>query len=988
MVRLTLSFLNTFQVTFNQQPVTHFRSANNQGLLVYLALCGNRPISREVLAALFWPHDSEQNARNNLRQSLYQLRKLLGDLDDPARPFLQVTRQTVQVNSAGDYALDVDEFIKAVDKGDLATAVSLYQGDLLPGFTCDSLEFEYWLRQEREQLHNLALETMFEVTQEALGNGRYVAAQAMAHQQLALEPWREQAHRQLMLAYALAGDRGKAVNQFAQCQAVLSDELNVEPARETVALFDDIKAGRLASVATGNPIRPPLKARHNLPTYTTALVGRDIEIVQIGQMIAHHRQRLVSIIGPGGMGKTRLGIAVGYALLDHYPEGVYFVDLAPLAQPEEIGLAIAATLDYQAPDKSAALFPQLLNALQRRKLLIILDNFEHLLAGATLVSELLQACPHVTILVTSRQRLNLTDESRFVLGGLSIPANPKLEDALDFTAVQLFVENGRRIQPDFALHEDNAGDIVRICRLVQGMPLGLMLAATWLEMLSPAEIAAEVENSLAFLAADLADVPVRQRSMQAVFAYSWQQMTSQEQSVLAKLSVFRGGFTREAAVAVANASLRVLLGLVSKSLLQRDVDDGRFAIHELLRQYAADQRQQIDPDNEALFGHCRYFSELTRLTTGQTLYYLPIMLPQKYAADRDNFGRAWTCALEYGRVDELTNLVRGIAMFSLRQGASRPQVPAPAIRALRQHGYPEDGRAMLELKLLAQTMRIGFDDPYDIRNQLLNLETVLRGQPHPDLLVELYRGLADIALTTDGSERLEIARHWIQKAYEVAVETEQAILIKSMSFFLLGYNTLTGRADETSAARLEEFRQFFAHNYPDSVVHYHVLHALHRYHEENRSFEQAIWYANQHVHIATSWQDLWWISNSLRLLAGTYAHMGLPRQALAQLLDILEWHLSIGQEWQSLGFLWSIVLDFPQYVSDWDTAVTILSIVYHHPENHAFGKRRIDEALPQLRNDLGTDRFETAWEKGSTGDFDTAVALMRSMLTSGVEDDA
>jgi len=259
MARLVLSFLDTFQVLLDGQGITHFRSANNQGLLVYLALQSDKPLPREVLTALIWPEESEENARNNLRQAIYQLRKLLGDLDEPARPYLLVTRQTVQFNRESDYTLDVQQFLQAVDAGDLATAVTHYSNDLLPGFTCDSLEFEAWLRQEREILHNLALEAMLEVARDCLRNGRYDKAQAIARQQLSLEPWREQAHRQLMLAYALAGDRGNALNQFELCQEILRDELDIEPAQETVTLFEDIKAGQLGAPAAADSIRPPPK---------------------------------------------------------------------------------------------------------------------------------------------------------------------------------------------------------------------------------------------------------------------------------------------------------------------------------------------------------------------------------------------------------------------------------------------------------------------------------------------------------------------------------------------------------------------------------------------------------------------------------------------------------------------------------------------------------------------------------------------------------
>ena len=257
MARLELSFLGTFQVKVDDRPITRFRSNNNRGLLVYLALNGERPIAREVLAALFWPDESSNNANNNLRQAIYQLRQLLGDTAEGDAPYLMATRQSVQFNCASDHTLDVSRFLQAIEAHDLDAAVAHYGGELLPGFTCDSLEFEVWLRQERERLHHLALEAMFEAAQDHLAAGRLERTQAHARRQLALEPWREPAHRQLMQAHALAGDRAAALAQYEACRALLRDELGVEPAAETAALREAIAAGRYGPVATGETI-PPL----------------------------------------------------------------------------------------------------------------------------------------------------------------------------------------------------------------------------------------------------------------------------------------------------------------------------------------------------------------------------------------------------------------------------------------------------------------------------------------------------------------------------------------------------------------------------------------------------------------------------------------------------------------------------------------------------------------------------------------------------------
>ncbi len=353
----------------------------------------------------------------------------------------------------------------------------------------------------------------------------------------------------------------------------------------------------------------------------------------------------MTIVAPGGMGKTRLAIEVGRHLLPSFRDGVTFVDLAAVTEPDEIGSVVAAALSYQAPDKTQPLLPQLLNSLAQRNILLILDNFEQLVRGASLIDRILKTCPELVILVTSRQPLNLVSESRFPLQGLDFPDLLTVDDALDWSSVQLFVDSGQRARPGYALSDDNLVYVLQICRLVQGMPLALILAAAWLELLSSAEIAVEIERSLGFLSSDLADLPHRQRSMHAVFDRSWQRLQPDEQTVLAKLSVFRGGFSRDAAEQVAGANLRILLSLVNKSLLQRQSDNGRYVMHELLRQYAAEQRKRLGSNEDAQLAHCRYFAQIVPQEMRRVLYFLPLLLPRDYAADRDNFQHAWEYAL-------------------------------------------------------------------------------------------------------------------------------------------------------------------------------------------------------------------------------------------------------------------------------------------------------------------------------------------------------
>lgn len=248
MNHLSLSFFGTFQAKLGDTPLTHFRSAKAQGLLIYLALTVPKAHGRDELATLFWPDEPEKIAKQNLRQALYLLRKLLAD-HDQGEPFLLITRATVQFNPASDTRLDVADFLAALAAEAWETAVSLYQGDLLPGFAFDSRPFDDWLRQAREQYHRQALNALNKLTAHNLTRADFQTAERFARQQVAMEPWREEAHQQLMQALALQGERSAALTQFERCQTVLAEELGIEPTTETVNLARRIREAAAAQPA-------------------------------------------------------------------------------------------------------------------------------------------------------------------------------------------------------------------------------------------------------------------------------------------------------------------------------------------------------------------------------------------------------------------------------------------------------------------------------------------------------------------------------------------------------------------------------------------------------------------------------------------------------------------------------------------------------------------------------------------------------------------
>jgi predicted ATPase/class 3 adenylate cyclase len=343
---------------------------------------------------------------------------------------------------------------------------------------------------------------------------------------------------------------------------------------------------------------PPLHtgeaAKNNLPQPLTTFIGREMELKEIDVLIADSDTRLVTILGPGGMGKTRLALAYldRHLTADSpFPDGVFFINFAPLSQADQIPSTMANALNFPLGGGDArSPQQQIFDYLRHKKMLLLFDNFEHLLDGVESVVDLLETARDVKILVTSRERLHVRLEQLYPIKGLQFPDWETPEDAERYTAVQLFLQSARRNQPDFALQDgDDLTYLARICRLVAGMPLALELAASWVDMLPLAEIAVELQQGLDFLEADMRDLPDRHRSMRAAIDYSWWHLTEEEQEIFARLSVFRGGFTREAARAVAGNNLRQMGRLMNKSFLQYDQIHDRYQVHELMRQYGAEK---------------------------------------------------------------------------------------------------------------------------------------------------------------------------------------------------------------------------------------------------------------------------------------------------------------------------------------------------------------------------------------------------------------
>ena len=408
---------------------------------------------------------------------------------------------------------------------------------------------------------------------------------------------------------------------------------------------------------------------HQFAPPPTLLLGRSQEIAEIGVLFSDPSCRLLMLVGPGGIGKTRLAMEVASHHRAFFPDGVFCVSLAHLSQVDDLLPAIAEAMPFRfQPDHHSPReqFFAYLREKQAQQVLLVLDNMEHLLNGIDLLADILATTTGLKILATSREVLNLQEEWVRPITGLAYPDQEEGNTAGDYSAVQLFVDRARRIRSDFDLAEDERG-VVDICRLVGGMPLAIELAAGWLGVLRPTDIAREIERNLDLLATRARNLPERHRSMRSVFSHSWQLMSEKEREVFQKVSIFRGGFTREAAEVIAGASLPTLAKLIDQSLVWREAS-GRYEIHELLRQYGAEHLEAAGQSEAVQQAYIDYYLGLLHQLERDIKAHQQVAALDTIATDFENMRHAWHLAIQQMHGAALSGAVESLHLFADMRG--------------------------------------------------------------------------------------------------------------------------------------------------------------------------------------------------------------------------------------------------------------------------------------------------------------------------------
>ena len=826
MALLSIGVLGSLQVSIADMPLTTLESVRVRALLAYLAVESDRPHRRETLVGLLWPDYPEDAARHNLRQALFNLRLILGD-HTANPPYLFISHDAIQFNRESDYSLDLDQFNNyfytceenlSQCKKDCSThasrleeMVKLYRGEFLQQFFLeDSTEYEEWAVLQRENLHQHVLEAHSYLANYYELKRDYKDAHQHALRQLELDPWREEAHRQMMRVLALNGQRSAAIVQYETCKQVLAKELDVEPSAETKELYEQIRLGTL-SPKTEQVFQDTTIPLHNLPIQLTPFIGREVELARLDQLIADPECRCITLVGPGGMGKTRLAVQAAEKHLNEFAQGGAFVPLASVGSISEvipaIGNAIKFTFFGPSDPKE-----YLLSYLHEKQMLLVLDNLEHLLIEnsiegniADLLIEILRQAPGIKLLVTSREALNLQEEFLFEVPGLAFPDMEQVKGLDGFDAMTLFAQRARHAFPKFGLNAENQREVARICRLVEGMPLAIELAATWMRTLSPAEIAVEIESSLDFLGTTMRDLPVRHRSMRAVFDHSWKLLTEEEQRVVLQLSVFQGGFMREAAVVVTGATLSTLSNLVTKSIIRRS-GSRRYDLHELIRQFSVEHftEQQVErPATQMRHGNyfLTYFSQANgRLGSSRQKEAL-----SELTDDMDNFRVAWDWALVNGEFTLIEHTLRTFAMLYDNRGWYQEGLETldRAIHALETNHNPSQPDRTIQISLahiLTCRAYIAFrlTQVEQAQEMLERSLEILQPLNEPQVLVESLTYLGLVMIWTGNytralellTEGLTIATTISDRWFSAVCLTQKANIIQMMGDSEMGHTQL------------------------------------------------------------------------------------------------------------------------------------------------------------------------------------------------------
>ena len=669
--KLRLQLFGTFYLAYEGREVPAPRRRKTHWLLALLILRSDQAVEREWLAKTLWCDADRTNALFYLRRSLTELRKMLGDeahrLKSPSPHILQFDTSRIECD-----LLRFAEALQSADRASLEQAVSLYGGELLE--SCQ----EEWVFAERNHYERQYLNALEQLASKAAARSEWSVATDWLRKLIVCEPERESAQQRLMEVLAAQGDFAAVTEAYHHFRLVLHKTLNSTPSEATTALYHRLKQ-QAQSVALVSAL-PALPLRR-LPFPLTSLIGREQERCEVADLL--RTVRLVTLTGSGGVGKTRLALAIAATCGKRWAQGIGWIDLAALTQETQILPTISSTLGVREQGK-VPLQETLLAFLKDRQILLVMDNCEHLIKECTEVCTLLlQECPALQILATSRQPLGVSGETVRRVPSLSLPTNVSMECAALLSAseaVQLFIERARAAQQDFYLSPQNAPAVARICTMLDGIPLALEIAAVWVRSLAVEQIAERLMDRFALLMTGNRAMPTRHQTLRTLIEWSIHLLEANERELLTQLAIFAGGWTLEAAEAIcvgetfqSGEVLFVLNRLAEHSLVEVKMQGQmlRYRFLETVRQYAQEQLPSADA-NRLLRRHCEYFADIAESLCPRLGKAETVSLSERLNADYENLRLALhTCRTVPDEDERKLSLAINLARFAHFRGSYR-----------------------------------------------------------------------------------------------------------------------------------------------------------------------------------------------------------------------------------------------------------------------------------------------------------------------------
>jgi predicted ATPase/DNA-binding SARP family transcriptional activator len=745
-------------------------------LLFYLAVKGDW-VSRSELAFLYRPDDTEAEALKYLRLQLHRAQQY------PWAGSLEIEKNQIRWLCEN----DVIWFHKAIANKDWPKALELYKSPFFGKYSFSDLAtYSAWIDLERdalEQSYRLALTKQIEIFEIRQA---FHEASELSFKVWTLDELEEDTFQTHLRHLALSGQKDLALKRFANFSKLLTDELDSQPLEETLELIEQIRHDKPIA------LKITRETKHHLPGQSTRFIGRKRELLELSKHLSQPECRLLSLIGLGGTGKSRLALEFARSQLHLFADGVYFIELAALETEDAIvnNLAQVLNLQFSSNESPKA---QLLKALRGKHMILVFDNFEHLLPQASLLTECLAASDKLKIVVTSRESLKLKSEWLYDISGLGYPTvAPDLsrDDLESFDAVRLFVNAAKRVQPQLEFSIEDVVTIAQISKQLEGLPLALELAASWVRIMPIERIAQELEKGYALLETELADVPERHRNLRTILDKTWESLSEKKRQTLAKLSVFSGGCTLEAAEHITGAHFSILLTLVNESLLRR-VSTNRFNLHELIKQFSFEKLKFSGEDAHVREAHLGYYTEFAYQAHAKLHTEAQVEWKSRLRSEGENFRSALEWGFEHFPKDAI---ILTVNLGNYWEASGRFQEGEIWLhRALKlSTNHPAKIQASLHLKILS--MAVMKDDFKQVEH--LHKATLAMCRKAKDVAAEAeYCNLMGMATTNQ--LQFEAAQAFLEKGLELA---EKANHDQIKNYLLLNLGHLAIKRNDLDAA--------------------------------------------------------------------------------------------------------------------------------------------------------------------------------------------